>query len=162
MFEEFFPDRQLLKIRGGEQYDVDQALADDATYLVSVILQRLEAAFRFVVSVRAGAVLQGAWSGDPEGHVGVLGIGNDEFLAAVGVGVDGVELRIKSLHTVLRVEEMRTGEARLWGKHPVHKVEMNSLIVSGRTSQDIRGRASRSPLPRDTSKFRPLNPTTTE
>ena len=30
----------------------------------------------------------------------VLGIGDDEFLATVGIGVDGVELRIESLHTV--------------------------------------------------------------
>ena len=66
---------------GAHEHDVDQSLGDDLAHQLPILVQRAEAGL-------AGVVLgTAARRGQAEGHVGVLGVGQDE-VAARGIGQD--------------------------------------------------------------------------
>ena len=90
VFEEAFLERELVAGGGGHQHDVDQALAGVLADLVAVFGQGAEA------DLASGVGLgRQAGCADAEGHVGVLGVGEDEVAAALGVGVDGGEFLVE-------------------------------------------------------------------
>ena len=75
---------------GRHEHDVDQARAGDQPHLLAVFLERLEADLARVHLGRR------ARCAEPERHVGVLGVGDDEF-AAARVGVDRGQLAVERL-----------------------------------------------------------------
>ena len=77
--EKPFLDAKFFDIRCREQHDVDNVLGDHRADLFEVLRQSFPAAFRLVVAVTAGTCLR-ARGGDAEGHVGILGVGDDEVL----------------------------------------------------------------------------------
>ena len=94
--EQAFSHRQLLKIVGGEQYDIDEALAYDCANLAPVILERLVASLGTVESVRARIAARSRCR-DAEAHVRILCVSQNEFLAAMGVRVDRRQFVVQGL-----------------------------------------------------------------
>ena len=93
--EQAFLDRQHLVGTGAHQHDVDQPLGDDLAHQLAILGQRAEVG---LVGVMLGAL---ARRGQPERHVGVLGVGQDK-VAARWVGNDPGKLLVQRfLHAVL-------------------------------------------------------------
>ena len=86
--------RQRMVRAGRHEHDVDQARPGDQPHLLAIFLERLEPD---LAGVHLG---RPAGRTEPERHVGVLGVGDDE-LAAARVGVDRGELAVERfLHGV--------------------------------------------------------------
>ena len=88
-------DGENLVRAGAHQHDVDQPLGHDLAHHLAELVERAEAGL-------AGVMLgTAAGRRKPEGHVRVLGVGQDE-VAASGVGKDTGELLVQRfLHTIL-------------------------------------------------------------
>ena len=80
--EQPFTDRERVIRARGHEHNVDQTLAGDQSHLLAVVFERLEADLTGMGLGRC------AWGAEPERHVGVLGVGEDELPAPVRVGVD--------------------------------------------------------------------------
>ena len=87
--EEPLVDGQHFAGAGGHQHDVHQLRLDDLRDDVAELGQSAIAQFAAVRFRRA------AGRADGQGHVGVLGVGEDEVLAAVRIGVDAGEFDVE-------------------------------------------------------------------
>ena len=87
--EQPFADRQRVVAAGRHEHDVDQTLPRDLADVLAILGQRAHANF---AGVHLGRAARGA---DAECHVGVLGVGQDEVLAAGRIGVNGGQLAIE-------------------------------------------------------------------
>ena len=81
-------DRQHLVGAGAHEHDVQQSLPHVLADQLAILVQRAEAA---LLGVMFGAA---ARRGDAEGHVGILGVGQDEVLAR-GIGEDAGDLLVQ-------------------------------------------------------------------
>ena len=86
--EEPLAEREDLARAGTHEHDVDEPLGDDLADQVAVLVEGAEAGF--------SRVLLGALAGGrkAEGHVGVLGVREDE-VAAGGIGEDAGEFLVE-------------------------------------------------------------------
>ena len=82
-------DRQSLTGAGRHEHDVHQALLDD---LLDDVAEFGQAAVTQLAAVRLGRL---AGRADRQSHVRVLGVGEDEVLAAVRIGVDAGQFLIE-------------------------------------------------------------------
>jgi len=89
-------DRQHLARRAGHEHDVHEFLLDD---LHDDVTKLAEAAIAQLAAMGLGRTSRRA---DGEGHVGVLGVGEDEVLAAVRVGVNALQFLVERFFHYLR------------------------------------------------------------
>jgi len=88
--EEPLAKRQRMVRAGRHEHDVDESLTSDQPHLLAVLLERLEPD---LAGMHLGRLARRA---QPQRHVGVLGVGQDEF-TAVRIGMDRGELAVERL-----------------------------------------------------------------
>ena len=89
LIEDAFVNRQDFTGAGGHEHDVHEALFN---YLLDDLAKLGQAA---IAQFAAMGFRRLAGRADGESHVGVLGIGKDEILAAARVGVDALQLAVQ-------------------------------------------------------------------